>query len=195
MEKRIYEELVNTLESGTEFTAKIEGCFVKGKVEVSKERKRIWLCFDKGPAGDRSPNLHGYKGSWVIAHDTFHGVSEFTIILEKESNHDENYPVGAYVVLLSVGTSKSKVNLKGNSIPTDYVYKLRQAYTKGVSGFYIERDTNGSTHNGYSGTTIELREATVDEISAYNIADAPCPAVSTIHAQTTPQIINNYEIY
>lgn len=201
MEKRIFDELLDTLKSGTAFTATIESTHVTGKVEVSQERKRIWLCFDKGPSGDVSPNKHGYNRSWVIAYDTHHHVKEFTILQGVEDTSGStvdtgNYPVGAHVVLLTIGEKKSKLALLGNSIPTDYVYKLRQAYQKGNSGFYPARDLRGSVGNGYSTSDSELRAATVDEIAEYQKNDSPCAAISPIiQVVVTPQIINHYEIY
>ena len=196
MERRIFEELFDTLKSGTKFTATIESAYVEGKVEVSREKKRIWLCFNKGPHGDTSPNKHGYTSSWVITHDTYLYVKEFTIIDDTSDSMVDtgNYPVGTYVVLLSVGTGKKKYTSAESSIPTDHVYKLRKVYTKGES-FLIEKDAKGHTSNGYSGNDLEVRAATEYEIAAYNTADFPCPAVGSAQAQSTPQIINNYEIY
>ena len=198
MERRIFEELFDTLKSGTKFTATIESAYVEGKVEVSREKKRIWLCFNKGPNGNTSPNKHGYTSSWVIAHDTYLHVKEFTIIDDTSDPIVDtgNYPVGAYVVLLTIGENKSKLALLGNSIPTDYVYKLRQAYQKGHSGFYMEKDTKGSRGNGYSILNIELRAATRDEAAEYNMLDEPCPALAPIEPVVViPEIINSYEIY
>ena len=193
MERRIFEELFDTLKSGTKFTATIESAYVEGKVEVSREKKRIWLCFNKGPNGDTSPNKHGYTSSWVIAHDTYHHVKEFTIIDDTSDSMVDtgNYPVGAYVVFLTVGLKKSKIPADAyDSIPTDYVYRLRKVNNQST-GFYPEKDVRGSKSNGYSTHDIELRPATEAEIAEYQKNDAPCPAINL----STPQIINSYEIY
>ena len=104
----------------------------------------------------------------------------------KESNI---YPVGAYVVLLTVGKNKGKMPLNQSFIPTDYVYKLRQAHNG--EGIYLDKDTKGSRSNGYSTSNLELRAATQDEIAEYEKNDAPCPAIEIV----VSQIINEYPIY
>jgi len=110
---------------------------------------------------------------------------------EDIKSSDIEYPIGAYVVFLTVGVKKSKIPADAyNSIPTDYIYRLRGINNQS-HGFYPEKDVRGSKSNGYSTHDIELRPATEAEIAEYQKNDAPCPAINL----STPQIINSYEIY
>lgn len=201
MEKRIFEEILDTLKSGTQFTAILDGVFVKGKIEVDAKKRKVWLCFNDGPNGDPSPNKHGYLKSWVIDNSNYNYPKEFGIIqgVEDQSHFTMDighYPVGAYVVLLTCGKNKNKHSLDAYTIPTDYVYKLREAYQKDGSSFYIDRDVTGSRGNGYTSIPTELRAATKAECEAYIMYDAPCPAIDLVlPAAAISPIINEYEIY
>jgi len=99
----------------------------------------------------------------------------------------EIFPADAYIVLLTVGNGDGKIHPSGNSIPTDYVYQLRQPFRE--DGVYIKLDTRGSKANGYSTSNLTLRAATEAEIAEYMKANGPCPALPT------PKIIDNYQIY
>lgn len=82
-----FENILINVSNGSEFSAAIsierggDGTFVKGKIHISEDKKRFWCCYDDGPSGDRSPNFHNFKRSWVITRDNHNTtIKDFTII-------------------------------------------------------------------------------------------------------------------
>lgn len=81
MNKSELNHLVQTVKSGTEFTALVRqdghDNTLTGKLEVGSDR--FWMCFDEGQSGDEAPNKHNYRKSWVIKPDNVDNIISFTI--------------------------------------------------------------------------------------------------------------------
>ena len=70
MEETEFRHILETAKSGQLFTATIrqndDTNTLIGKLHVSTEQRKFWLCFDNGEDGNRSPVMHGYSKSWAI---------------------------------------------------------------------------------------------------------------------------------
>lgn len=80
-----FNKIIETVPSGTSFEALVvqhtpDGKPTKlvGKLEVSKDRRIFWLCYNEGAGGDTAPCRHGYKKSWVINRDNMRNVKSFS---------------------------------------------------------------------------------------------------------------------
>lgn len=68
MESKEFKEVLETIKSGTPFTAKVsqhgEMRDLVGKVHILDHQ--FFLCYNEGQDGDKSPDRHGYKYSWSV---------------------------------------------------------------------------------------------------------------------------------
>ena len=70
MEEKEFRHILDTAKSGQEFTATVRqndnNNTLQGKLHISTEHRKFWLCFNRGEDGNRSPDMHGYGKSWAI---------------------------------------------------------------------------------------------------------------------------------
>ena len=87
MTKEQFEDILENVPSGTEFSALIyvdsagNGKSVNGKIYIADDKRKFWCCYDEGPGGDSSPDKLGYRKSWVITRVNYaRTIDQFTII-------------------------------------------------------------------------------------------------------------------
>jgi len=70
MEEKEFRNILATAKSGQSFTASVRQNestnTLIGKLHVSPEQRKFWLCFNEGEDGNRSSVMHGYSKSWAI---------------------------------------------------------------------------------------------------------------------------------
>lgn len=92
-----------------------------------------------------------------------------------------NFKKGDYVVLLA---SCKGDNIWNDSLPINYIYKLREDMHE--KNFMVERDRKGNRDNGWSvvaenyESQLDARLAFPAEIEAYEMAKGPIPSHKTI---------------
>jgi hypothetical protein len=109
---------------------------------------------------------------------------------------EQEFKKGDYIVLLH----PCALTALWASIPINYCYKLRENFTK--FHFYIEKDLDNSTSNGWGyiprgpEDAIELghlkvRAATLEEINEYNRLNQPFDVNTLIHNKVNYKAILN----
>ena len=89
MSEEEFKNILKNVPSGTPFSARVDthtdgshGFFATGKIHVVKDE--FWCCYNDGPYGDVSPDLHGYTHSWAITSDNRKYTIEDFVIIPKE---------------------------------------------------------------------------------------------------------------
>lgn len=102
MDDKAFKEVLETIKSGTSFTARIDqhGSVqdLVGKVYVPKNDRSFFLCYDEGQDGAPSPDRLGYKYSWSITTRNMMTIEAIyfntdTLIVNKEPQIINTYEI------------------------------------------------------------------------------------------------------